>query len=76
MWVKGDSEWFTGDFALLATTTQSPILPSPLYTLLIPLRIMPYTDGHSWARREGYQIHEGIREGDEITDDESDHDDM
>ncbi|KAH7884266.1 DHHC palmitoyltransferase-domain-containing protein [Phlebopus sp. FC_14] len=44
----------------------------PLYTLLLPLRIMPYTDGHSWARRQGLSRHHGVREGEELTDDDDD----
>ncbi|KAG2018403.1 vacuole protein [Coprinopsis cinerea AmutBmut pab1-1] len=47
----------------------------PLYTLFIPLRIMPYTDGRSWARRDGYDRHLGLRAGEELTD-ESDDDDL
>ncbi|KIJ60372.1 glycosyltransferase family 2 protein [Hydnomerulius pinastri MD-312] len=42
----------------------------PLYTLFVPFRIMPYTDGRSWARREGLLRHHGVREGEELTDDE------
>ncbi|KAG6328269.1 hypothetical protein ID866_10819 [Astraeus odoratus] len=42
----------------------------PLYTLLLPLRIMPYTDGFSWARRDGLIRHHGVREGEELTDDD------
>jgi len=42
----------------------------PFYTLLLPFRIDPYTDGWSWARREGYERHRGVREGDELTDEE------
>lgn len=45
---------------------------SPLYTLLLPLRIMPYTDGRSWARREGFDRHHGLRQGEELTDEEDD----
>ncbi|KAG6917728.1 hypothetical protein DXG01_001379 [Tephrocybe rancida] len=44
----------------------------PLYTLFVPFRIMPYTDGRSWARREGYERHHGIRRGEELTDEEED----
>ncbi|KAJ8517240.1 hypothetical protein ONZ45_g5563 [Pleurotus djamor] len=44
-------------------------------TLLLPLRIMPYTDGRHWARRPGHEEHYGIRIGEEITDDEDDDDD-
>ncbi|KAJ6572634.1 DHHC palmitoyltransferase-domain-containing protein [Mycena sp. CBHHK59/15] len=42
----------------------------PLYTLLLPLRINPYTDGRSWARREGYEQHRGVRRGEELTDED------
>ncbi|KAF8972266.1 DHHC palmitoyltransferase-domain-containing protein [Flammula alnicola] len=42
----------------------------PLTTLFIPLRINPYTDGYSWARREGLERHKGIRQGEELTDDD------
>ncbi|KAK6996479.1 Palmitoyltransferase [Favolaschia claudopus] len=44
----------------------------PLYTLLLPLRINPYTDGRSWARRDGYERHRGVRVGEELTDDDDD----
>jgi palmitoyltransferase len=36
---------------------------------------MPYTDGRSWARREGYDRHHGIRAGEELTDESNDEDD-
>ncbi|KAL4064210.1 DHHC palmitoyltransferase-domain-containing protein [Scleroderma yunnanense] len=36
--------------------------------------IMPYTDGSSWARRDGLQRHRGVREGEELTDEEEDED--
>ncbi|TFK36733.1 DHHC palmitoyltransferase-domain-containing protein [Crucibulum laeve] len=42
----------------------------PLYTLFFPFRIMPYTDGRAWARREGYDKHHGVRAGEELTDEE------
>jgi len=42
----------------------------PLYTLLLPLRCAPYTDGFTWARRDGYQRHQGVRPGDEMTDED------
>jgi hypothetical protein len=48
---------------------------SPLYTLILPFRINPYTDGRSWARREGYDQHHGVRLGEELTDEEDDADD-
>jgi palmitoyltransferase len=41
-----------------------------LYTLILPLRINPYTDGRSWARREGYEQHRGVRQGEELTDED------
>ncbi|KAF5374532.1 hypothetical protein D9615_009074 [Tricholomella constricta] len=47
----------------------------PLYTLFLPFRISPYTDGRSWARREGYARHQGVRRGEELTDEEDDEDD-
>ncbi|KAJ7607930.1 DHHC palmitoyltransferase-domain-containing protein [Roridomyces roridus] len=46
----------------------------PLYTLILPLRINPYTDGRSWARREGYEAHSGVRRGEELTDEEDEED--
>ncbi|KDQ52698.1 hypothetical protein JAAARDRAFT_183961 [Jaapia argillacea MUCL 33604] len=42
----------------------------PLWTLCFPFRIEPYTDGRTWARREGYERHLGVREGDELTDED------
>lgn len=48
------------------------VVLSPLYTLILPLRIMPYTDGRSWARREGFDRHHGIRHGEELTDEDDD----
>ncbi|KAI0342615.1 zf-DHHC-domain-containing protein [Trametopsis cervina] len=42
----------------------------PAYTLIIPLRIEPFTDGRSWARRKGLERHPGIRAGEELTDEE------
>ncbi|KAF5342559.1 hypothetical protein D9611_002060 [Ephemerocybe angulata] len=44
----------------------------PWYTLVLPLRILPYTDGRSWARQEGYDRHLGIRAGEELTDESED----
>lgn len=35
---------------------------------------MPYTDGRSWARRDGYERHRGVRQGEELTDEEDDYD--
>ncbi|EKM58574.1 uncharacterized protein PHACADRAFT_89055 [Phanerochaete carnosa HHB-10118-sp] len=42
----------------------------PLYTLIIPLRLEPYTDGRSWARRPGLERHPGVMHGEELTDDD------
>ncbi len=41
-----------------------------MYTLLVPLRIEPYTDGRAWARRAGFEQHLGVRPGEELTDEE------
>lgn len=41
---------------------------SPLYSLFLPLRIEPYTDGYSWARKAGLDSHSGMRQGEELTD--------
>jgi hypothetical protein len=48
---------------------------SPLYTLFLPFRVPPYTDGRSWARRQGYTQHHGVQQGEELTDDEDGEDD-
>ncbi|EMD31503.1 hypothetical protein CERSUDRAFT_89027 [Gelatoporia subvermispora B] len=42
----------------------------PLYTLLLPLKAEPYTDGRHWARRPGFEHHLGLREGEELTDED------
>ncbi|KAI0819261.1 DHHC palmitoyltransferase-domain-containing protein [Trametes gibbosa] len=42
----------------------------PLYTLLVPLRIEPYTNGRAWARRAGFEQHLGVRPGEELTDED------
>ncbi|KAH9885798.1 zf-DHHC-domain-containing protein [Cubamyces lactineus] len=42
----------------------------PTYTLLLPLRIEPYTDGRAWARRPGIEQHLGVRPGEELTDED------
>ncbi|KAJ8693123.1 hypothetical protein PTI98_010367 [Pleurotus ostreatus] len=39
-------------------------------TLLLPLRVPPYTDGRHWARRPGYEHHYGLKIGEEFTDEE------
>ncbi|KAJ7198275.1 DHHC palmitoyltransferase-domain-containing protein, partial [Mycena pura] len=44
----------------------------PLYTLFIPFRINPYTDGRFWARCEGHEYHRGVRLGEELTDEDDD----
>jgi len=43
-------------------------------TLFLPFRLHPYTDGFSWARKDGYENHHGIRKGEELTDEEEDED--
>ncbi|THU96403.1 zf-DHHC-domain-containing protein [Dendrothele bispora CBS 962.96] len=48
----------------------------PIYTLFIPFRILPYTDGRSWARRDGFERHHGVSRGEELTDDEIDENDL
>jgi len=42
----------------------------PIYTLFLPFRVPPYTDGRSWARRPGLERHHGVRVGEELTDEE------
>ncbi|KAI0300409.1 zf-DHHC-domain-containing protein [Russula brevipes] len=42
----------------------------PIYTLFLPFRVPPYTDGRSWARRSGLERHNGVRVGEELTDEE------
>jgi len=42
----------------------------PIYTLFLPLRVPPYTDGRSWARRPGMERHDGVHLGEELTDEE------
>ncbi|KIL64061.1 hypothetical protein M378DRAFT_78934 [Amanita muscaria Koide BX008] len=39
-------------------------------TLVLPLRISPYTNGRAWAKRHGLSRHQGIDASDEFTDDE------
>jgi palmitoyltransferase len=46
------------------------MLSSPIYTLFLPLRVPPYTDGRSWARRAGMERHHGVDLGEELTDEE------
>ncbi|QRV91259.1 DHHC palmitoyltransferase [Ceratobasidium sp. AG-Ba] len=48
------------------------VIPSgyPLWVLLLPLRTAPYTNGFVWARKKGYTRHMGLREGEEMTDDD------
>ncbi|KAF4596187.1 hypothetical protein EYR38_007562 [Pleurotus pulmonarius] len=41
-----------------------------LTTLLLPLRVPPYSDGWHWARRPGYEHHYGLKIGEEFTDEE------
>lgn len=43
----------------------------PWWVLLTPLRTVPYTNGHAWIRRRGYEHgHGGIRDEEELTDQE------
>jgi len=44
----------------------------PWYTLIFPFRILPYTDGYHWARRQGHTSHGGLQEGEELTDTDDD----
>jgi len=45
----------------------------PWWVYLTPLRTLPYTDGHAWIRRPGYENgHGGIRDEEELTDQEDD----
>ena len=46
------------------------MLSSPIYTLFLPLRVPPYTDGRSWARKAGMERHDGVHLGEELTDEE------
>jgi len=49
------------------------VLYSPWWVLLTPLRTKPYTSGHVWIRRPGFEDgHGGIRGGEELTDDDDD----
>jgi len=41
-------------------------------TLFLPFRLNPYTDGFSWARKDGYENHHGVRIGEELTDEDDD----
>ena len=41
-------------------------------TLFLPFRLNPYTDGFSWARKDGYEKHKGVHKGDELTDEDDD----
>jgi len=41
-------------------------------TLFLPLRLNPYTDGFSWARKDGYEKHLGVHKGEELTDEDDD----
>jgi palmitoyltransferase len=43
-------------------------------TLFLPLRLDPYTDGFSWARKDGYEKHLGVLKGEELTDEEDEDD--
>lgn len=76
-WAKGRGEHFVnsydlGKLANLALFFNIGPFGYPYYTLFVPFRAMPYTDGYSWARRDGMQRHNGVREGEELTDDDED----
>lgn len=50
-----------------------PGMSYPYYTLLLPRRIEPYSDGWYWAKRSGHRgRHTGIAAEDEFTDDDGD----
>lgn len=67
------SKWIVSPIpSLPLPSLLTAMVHSPIYTLFFPFRIMPYTDGRSWARREGYERHRGVREGEELTDEEDD----
>ena len=56
---------------LLTSFCTKLVLYSPWWVLLTPLRTKPYTSGHAWIRRPGYETgHGGIRGGEELTDDD------
>jgi len=42
----------------------------PIYAMMLPMRVAPYTDGRTWEKREGYDRHGGLEERDEMTDEE------
>jgi len=42
----------------------------PWWTLLLPLKTMPYSNGWAWVRRDGLESHIGVNQDDELTDDE------
>jgi palmitoyltransferase len=44
----------------------------PWYTLLLPVRCVPYNDGWSWARKPGYDKHPGLQDEDVFTDEDED----
>ena len=47
-------------------------ISSSKLTLFLPFRLNPYTDGFSWARKDGYEKHKGVHKGDELTDEDDD----
>ncbi|KAF8624430.1 hypothetical protein AX17_007139 [Amanita inopinata Kibby_2008] len=44
----------------------------PYWTLILPLRISPYTNGRAWARRRGLTRHLGVDRNEEFTDEDVD----
>ena len=43
-----------------------------ILSFFLPLRVDPYTDGFSWARKDGYEKHLGVHKGEELTDEDDD----
>ncbi|KZT53292.1 zf-DHHC-domain-containing protein [Calocera cornea HHB12733] len=42
----------------------------PIYAIMLPLRVVPYTNGRTWEKADGYDRHGGLDELDEMTDEE------
>ncbi|KZP00010.1 zf-DHHC-domain-containing protein [Calocera viscosa TUFC12733] len=42
----------------------------PIYAMMLPLRVAPYTDGRTWEKADGYDRHGGVDDLDEMTDEE------
>ncbi|KAN0064581.1 hypothetical protein ACQY0O_002209 [Thecaphora frezii] len=53
-----------------------PGSPHGYHTILLPKRIPPYSDGWHWAKKRGLAgRHAGVKPGEELTDEEVDHQD-